>query len=360
MGAKPSESDGQSTRNEIASGRQATDSLSISDYLEAATDASKRARFVTIAIVVASVLVLVSVLNSWDYGWMSLRHDAFQHRTDYALKKFPLLCRCKGEIDAQNKEYVCGQLKSDPRIVLYDNLDDGKHTLQLDNLCKEETTELHSFISALDGSAANTMYTVHVPFFGVVFDINDVGILAGIGLLVLLVLLRLALRSQIVSMRIGFRAAFDRHKEDVFYHVLAARQVFIFPRLRDPEQQVVRMRGWIEAFWQSLKITDQPKDEWQASRNTMLRLVPQLLSLLPAIIYSLEFWNDFHSRTFGYDLSRPRTDAQLVFEAFLMFLILVFGVWCITKWNELDKLWDYYDELIQENRKPMKTVGNQF
>jgi hypothetical protein len=353
--SNPEDSERQSPRNEVVPTPKASDSLSIGDYLEAATDASKRARFVTIAIVVASVLVLVSVLNSWDASWMRLRRDALHNRTDYTLKKFPLLCRCEKEIDININQKLCNDLKSERRIVFYDKLSSEEQS----NLCKEEIVELQSFIAAIDGSAAGTMYTVHVPFFGVVFDINDVGILAGLGLLVLLVLLRLALRSQIVSMRIGFRAAFERDKEEAFYHVLAARQVFIFPRLRHAEQQVVRMQGWIEAFWQSLKISGQPKDEWHANRNTALRLVPQFLSLLPGIIYSLEFWNDLHSRTFGYDLSKPRTQAQLLFEGFLMFLILVFGVWCITKWNELDKLWDYYDELIQENRKPTKSVGNQ-
>jgi len=47
--------------------------LEIQDYLDATSDASKRTRFVTLILVVASVLVLVGLLNSLQSQWMLRR-----------------------------------------------------------------------------------------------------------------------------------------------------------------------------------------------------------------------------------------------------------------------------------------------
>jgi hypothetical protein len=69
--------------------------LVLKDYLETASDASRRTRFITIIMLVASVLVLVSVLYSADYGWITLRLNALRHKTSaYTVRKFPLLCEC--------------------------------------------------------------------------------------------------------------------------------------------------------------------------------------------------------------------------------------------------------------------------
>jgi len=345
-----SSSEGHSSR-----GSNAADSLTIKEYLETAADASRRTRFITIAMVVASVLVLVSVLNSSDAGWISLRLSALQHKTSYAVRKFPLLCKCDKEVDEQSEICKTVETQEDTKgsFLLINKIDsDLERTKSRKNntsndevraklsesrktICDDEILRLHMFTEAMVRSAAETKYTVHVPFFGVAFDINDVGILGGLGLWVLLVLLRLSLRSQIVSLRVGFKEAFACDKEEDFYQILAARQVFTFPPLSHEEQQVVPMQGWIEKWWRYSTIgklyhkarvalsrpftqirrmiadylseEEQPKksigsqadydgDEWKANRNIALRIVPQVLSLLPFFIYLIQFYNDIHSR----------------------------------------------------------------
>lgn len=357
-------------------------SLTLKDYLETAADASRRTRFITIAMIVASVLVLVSVLNSWDQGWISVRINNLQRKKIYAIRQFPLLCMCsEDEVKQTNCKQLTDQDKEDVQDVFARVDAEEKRLAAMKNetleeykqqetaltalnafkrsKCDEEKTKLDKFIDALVKSAAETKYTVHVPFFGVAFDINDVGILGGVALSAVLILLRLSLRSQIVSLRVGFKKAFGWNEEAEFYDVLAARQVFIFPPLSHEHQQVVRMRGWIETFWQGLKLMDRSTDEWQANRNAGLRFVPQFLSLLPSFIYSLQFYNDIYSRRYGFELAPQRTWVLLTLEGLFLLFIFVFGMWCITKWNELDKLWDYYDEHIKEKRKPLKTFEDR-
>jgi hypothetical protein len=241
------------------------------------------------------------------------------------------------------------------------------------------------FSEAMHRSAAETKYTVRVPFFGVAFDINDLGILGGFGLWIVLILLRLSLRSQIVSLRVGFKEAFARSQEIDFYQILAARQVFVFPPLSDEKQQVIVIQGWIEKWWRQSKIGKlyhkarivllrlsnkargkilaflnikensfneniESSDKWQANRNVALRMVPKGLSLLPFVIYLIQFINDINTINYGIELHRTRTLLLQSWSGFILLNTFVFGVWCITKWNELDKLWDYYNARIQKMR----------
>jgi hypothetical protein len=405
-----------------------THSLKVQDYLESAADASRRTRFITIAMIVASVLVLVSVLNSWDQGWISLRINALQRKKLYAVRQFPLLCQCDEGVDPNDCKKLEPHETEDVKSVLDEiplqsaAVERNPTAKEQEKLlekkrsdCAQEKERLDKFTDALVRSAAETKYTVHVPFFGVAFDINDVGILGGVALLVVLVLLRLSLRSQIVSLRIGFKKAFDCNEEEDFYDILAARQVFTFPPLRHPEQQVIPMQGWIERVWRSsivrkgyqqllqrlsrrlrqwrgwiedylkqkearirnaeasvtgenpnqvvvnneLNPPARSVDGWHASRNTALRVIPHFLSLLPGFVYFFQFYNDLQSSHYGFELAKARTWFLLSFEGFLQLAIFIFGLWCITKWNEIDKLWDYFDQFIRERRKLGKVPQGQ-
>ena len=94
------------------------------------------------------------------------------------------------------------------------------------------------------------------------------------------------------------------------------------------------------------------EDQWYVNRNMSLRIIPKALCLLPFGIYFLQYSFDIYTRHYGYELSPRRTWVLLSLGSFFLLNIFVFGVWCVTKWNELDRLWDYYDWLIKEGRTP--------
>lgn len=333
--------------------------LTVKEYLESAAEASRRTRFITITMTVASVLVLVSVLNSTDAGWISLRIDALQRKKLYAVKKFPLLCACL-DVAQHHCDTLTTKEKTDVQLTFFeleqlrkvkgDRDAENEAKARLQEICTEETARLNGFTEALIRSSAETKYTVRVPFFGAAFDVNDVGILAGVGLLVVLVLLRLSLRSLIINIRVGFKKAFDVNEEKDFYDVLASRQVFTFPPVADKRQEVVRMQGWIEKHWRK-RWRGLATDEWSANRTKTLRFIPHLLSLVPTLFYGLQFYNDLNSSHYGFYLHSGRTWLLLILEGIFLGAIFVFGVWCITKWNELDKIWDYFEELIRTGKK---------
>lgn len=432
-------------------------SLTLKDYLETATEASKRTRSITIIMVVASVLLMVSVLNSWDKGWMSLRLDALRHTTSkYTLEKFPLLCKCDLQVQAnsQSRE-LCADLGKKHSVKdLYWNIERidgelnvlGKELSDLNRragqppeiqcetvlekpdarqpqickeiwgkenevrakqterqkVCDEENKRLATFHDTYLRSVADTKYSVRLPFFGVALDVNDIGLLGGVSLLIILILLRLSLRSQIVSLRIGFKAARDSGHARWFYEILATRQMFVFPFLMDQYQSASVAVGWTEALWQKSapgrlyqvlrrklsRMMDHAKceinarlkprkevtpvvaaqaagsappaeeikyakgaqdagegdDVWRVNRNVSLRIVPKFLCLLPFLIYSTQVWFDFETRHYGDYLSEGRTRWLLRWDTFFLLATLGFGLWCVVKWNELDKLWDYFKD----------------
>jgi hypothetical protein len=423
-------------------------SLTLRDYLETATDSSRRTRFITIAMVVACVLLFVSVLNSAPEGWITLRLKALSDPTsDYALEKFPLLCKCgplpQGypervesckkfgkekivqikyqeidrleaklaplEIESAFLKSVAWENSVAPAVLAGEPTDSGVSQIRewvrvrqeeidkeitaprekREQICDEEMKRLTTFHDALLRSAAETKYTVRVPFFGVALDINDIGLLGGLSLLVILIMLRLSLRNQIVSLRVGFKAARASDQERWFYEILAARQVFVFPYLEDRGQRASVAMGWTEALWRKsivgrgyrflqewavyllegvkgrldkrLNLDDGGRkvpvgvpggDMWSANRTTPLRIVPKLLCLLPALICALQLSFDYSSRHYGEYVQQQRTEWLLRFEWFFLCSTLIFGVWCVIKWNELDKLWDYFKKRIDWGDQP--------
>ena len=413
-------------------------SLTLKEFLDTATDASRRTRFITIVLVVASVLLLVSVLNSAPVGWITLRLKALKDpASKYTLEQFPLLCACDPR--SQKSEAFCKDKMTKPEFQMINDANEKVARLETalnpqapqgvaaqgwgaaeppdaapapiareleaarakrDEICLEEKKRLTTFHDTLLRSAAETKYTVRVPFFGVALDINDVGLLGGFSLWIILIMLRLSLRNQIVSLRVGFKAARASNRERWFYELLAARQVFSFPYLEDVGQRALVARGWTEAFWkkclnwfskllwgwpvsilkwlsglpkvvkrgldkrltpdylhlleeeQRLQGSVQGKDVWRVNRSTPLRIVPKLLCLLPFVIYSLQFWFDYKTQNYGNYLDEWRTAWLFRTDLFFLLNTFVFGLWCIGKWNELDKLWDYFDYESRVGRLP--------
>jgi hypothetical protein len=239
-------------------------------------------------------------------------------------------------------------------------------------------------------------YYVTAPFFGVNFDINDLGIVGGLSLVVVLMMLRLNLRSYIVSLRVGFKAAFKTDEADEFYEILASRQVFVFPHLRAENQ--TRKVGQTERRWRRSRIrarlylpvsksirnfkygaklmvwsltesprfkgsrhrkrhiralirrlredpqptANRPTTNWAANPQPYLRRIPKLISLMPSLVFGLVVWNDFQSRAGAYEYSVGRTLLGLTLNALFLALMIILGLWNVSKWFEIDFLWQHF------------------
>jgi uncharacterized membrane protein len=151
----------------------------IKDYLEASADASKRTITIVIVMVVASVVVFTGLLNSSQSQWMGLRMrglaDVRSHYTQSSLGHYP-----ERQNFRNDQEFNDAKRMFESRYL---ELSEGVVKAYLDTL------------------------SIHVPFFGFSFDMNDLGLLGGIGLVVILTCYRFFLSRELNNLQMSFEEA---------------------------------------------------------------------------------------------------------------------------------------------------------
>jgi len=242
----------------------------IQDYLDAASDASKRTRTVIIVIVAASVLMLAGFLNSLQHNWMLQRVRALASpNSAYMRQKLP-------EITDEN------ELKKHQEV----------------------------FYAAIVKSYVENTYTIRVPFFGITFDVNDLGLLGGIAFIILLVLFRFSLARELDNLIVSFEEVQDQPKMFVtFYNLLAMRQVLTTPPTHAKE--TVRF----------------------------LMIVPKMLSILPFTILTVVIAHDFLTYDVGASINAWHTVLIYIISSALWAFVLILTVSCLMLWFKMDGIW---------------------
>jgi hypothetical protein len=260
--------------------------VELRDFIDATVGSARRTRTLMTILVVACVLAFAGFLNSLPSSWMLQR---IQVAGDPA------------------SPYVAGKLGIEPTA------DDPRYQA------------LHG---ALVRSWVDNAMSIDVPFFGVAFDINDLGLLGGISFVTILLLMRFSLRTEISSLRLAFKAAAqdaqgDSRQLERFYDLLAAQQVFTLPHIG------VEPIGWV------------------ARRPWILRVMPKLTCFLPLAVYSLVAVNDYLSQDVANAINPLHTRILLVYTGVLWGLIAVLSTWCYMRLMEIDRIWDEYWTRIQ-------------
>lgn len=355
-------------------------SLSLKEFLETSSDAGKRVRTTTIILMVVTVLVFAGNLNSAQWAW-SLNRLKARELVDAQLNKkirdleTVLDCRktnsnkdCPNPLDIHidGPPSSCGvEVCGSSTWTDCESLDDErKNSCKLQhglNCYKCAKSGSEDMIRNLRTSFVQNSVNVKVPFFGVSFDINDLGLLGGLSLIVVLIMLRLSLRNYIVSLRTGFKAAFKEEQEEEFYEILASRQLFVFPNLQDSNQK--HYYGRTESFWRKLKgffIKKQEGVGWSVNPQRGLRLVPKIISLVPSLVYLLVLINDRQSEDLGSTVHVFRTNLALSTNIIFLILIICLGFWCNSKWFEIEALWKIFNESVKQRKENSKNRENWY
>jgi len=382
-------------------------SFDIKDYIDAAHDAARGTRVVTIVLAVACVLVFIGFWNSYYTSWAHERirnaydpdytpiyktldiakHPKIESISLFGVNDFKnvlsLAKKLTGKTD-QLSEYLYGRLKPetlkllevsvkndkpDDKLVLALGADlneilknydeklfekvtlneemsklrashpDGTELIRLNRLLledtyKDEIVKSHDVpieiakghympISPADAfrrdvqlqtvrAHVENVRLVRAPFFGIAFDVNDLGLIGGIGFIVILLLLRHSLSREIKSLNRSFKEALSHGQLRHFYHVLAIRQVFTVPDMEGETQ------------------------------NRWLALSQKSVSILPALVFSIVVYYDFSSVTI-YELYQWETvSGQLLIEFFLLLFILYLSWRCLERLRTIDRIWDGY------------------
>lgn len=303
----------------------------LSAFIMSVNVAAQRARSLNVTMVIASILVFMGFLNSFDYGWTRQRISKLAlPDSEYSLKVI--------NIDKSQKDKWKEYLKKEP-IPNNEKTDEDKDFERKKKRYTDKYTELEKLF-------INNSYTIKIPFFNIVFDINDLGLFGGIWLFSLLVLLRLSIRNEQSCLRVAFGTAIstyaqgskiDLDKLKLFYKKIALTQVFTFPLLKDknlPEKIEVKNQSAINLLQtQSL--------HWTTTRKWYLKNLPRLNYLFPVIAHLCVCLNDFTSLSIAEDIGFIHTYITFFSTLVLFILICWFALECFFKSLEVDRLWDY-------------------
>jgi hypothetical protein len=386
-----------------------TEYLILKDYLDSATEAASRVRRTVIILAFTSVLLFSAFLNSFEYSWMSLRHQSFENKDTWGAEKRFRVKERDGKILTLSTETsadpVIEVIESDDNNnpvkfkrsngLIYRVIDEkDKRTILACDSSKSDCDAAGNYqdISADDAiakfyeelkterkhrerlyyesyqqrerSLMENAYTVKVPFFGVAFDVNDLGLIGGIGLIIVLIMMRFSLRSYILSLRMGIKASTEFDSEVEFYEILASRQLFAFPTLKDSRQTIFQRK--VEKWYLFVKWKLFGKDEkkydpnrlFDSKSHKVLRKFPYLLFIFVSVIYTFILINDIVTARLGYRINHGRMIILLTASSLFLPVIFFLSYWCITKWREIFILWNrfYKVVLLEETYESAKRI----
>jgi hypothetical protein len=259
--------------------------LNIQDYLDATSEASRRTRAVHFAIVIASVLMLAALVNSFPHNWMRQRLSRF------ADQKHEYVNSILDDKEHPDPEHPGPERRGgeapNPRFERY-----------------------KAYYQNLARDYVDNSLVVRVPFFGIAFDVNDLGPIGGIGFIILLLTMRFCLSREVDNVRLAFRAAVALKQLDAFYQLLAMRQVFTVP----PGTTI--------------------------RRSKLLLLTPKFFVFLPLIVFFAVVANDWATVATGTQLSFGHTLVVFAMEVLLLPAIVLLTRGLIGRLRYIDSLWE--------------------
>jgi|GEM_PF-3381713 hypothetical protein len=284
-------------------------------YAEAFKQSSNRTRSVYYIIVAFCVISVVSFLNSYEHGWMQSRKklakNVYAHIVNYSTET-------KKEIIPKDNNDKNGLAKTD-----IENTKEFITSAKLQTYPEAKSMMENAFRHAASGQ------TVQIPLFGIGFDVNDLGFVAGISLTVLFTLLKYALTREKHNLCLAIEVAKHNKITPYAYDVLSFNEVLHrtdpFPLVNATTEEKQKsfkerlIQSWIDA--------------------------PVVLLFLPLIIYILLLLYDISTYSRGFLLSPVQTWVVLISEIVFTILLAFLTVSCLliilrtrADWGDLLKM----------------------
>ncbi len=269
-------------------------------YLDAVNAGSNRTRSTVYVLVAMTVIILTGYRNTTSPDWLDQRLAKFQMTS--ACVKENSLTECITSAPSQSPE--CVEAITYSKDFLFSDKDNPLL------LKREFCTELDGQIAALTKLRTEAL-SIRLPFFGMVIDVNDLGLISGVFLAFILSVLYVGI---------------DRETDNL-------------------NRAMQRAKG---------ATTDERKKE-----NLELLLMTQVLAskkgatygvhillLVVVLIYGLVFWSDLTTYPIAVTLEgRPRALMETAFDV-IVFVIVV--ILCVIVWFSQRSLDIKVDDLIAD------------
>jgi hypothetical protein len=258
--------------------------LDIEDYLEATGEASARSRNMVLFVAVASILAFAGLLNSLQSQWMLGRVQ---------------------KLNDEKGDYAVSKLGQYPAETGYKRLEDYKKAIA------NYEYRYQQLCSAIERAYVENAMTIRVPVLGFAFDVNDLGLLSGLGFAIILSCYRFFLSREVDNLRVSFAEAEDggTHILDEYYRLLAMRQVFTVPMGE------------------------------HVKRSFFLRVVPKAIAWLPLTVLLAVIGNDLHTLWIARELGWGHFVVNFAFTLLCIVVLIPLCISISVRLVRMDRIW---------------------
>lgn len=277
----------------------------VKQYIKACAESANRARLILIVMITTSVLTFVATWNTQESAWLTERlavATSALHLFDEQGRRLPDGAACTAFLEAglERKDF-----DNAARLIKYKRID--SRDLLVD------------FIERLRAIQAEQVTTVHMPFFGVVFDVNDLGKFSGFAFVVILIWARYGLSRELKNLMLTFSLArgWSNEQKILCYNLLAMQQVLTVPPVYERDESKPAERRW-RKFW---------------------NLLPEIFYGLPFLVYLYMAQNDLRTLNLGQLLSDTGTKVLIVTDIVFTLFILLLTFGCFRLAHDIDREW---------------------
>jgi len=272
--------------------------IKIKEYVESVNASSARARGATYVLAVTSLVIFSAYWNVHPGSWL-------EERVGVAREAERFLTDKKHWPAPQHTEQKVHQ-------ALVEDL--------IERRAFDKPEVAKQYREQLENQLYIQSYQVKIPFFGVTYDINDLGMLGGFAFFVVLMILQFSLARELANLRLAFREAHARNELKPCFDLLSMSQVLTVP----PHTGV--------------------------NSNPFTRNLHKTLYLLPVLVHAMIVLNDLSTFDVGLTFSRFNTILTVFVSAAFFLLILILTYQCVHTAFQFDKTWRHQHERVEREK----------
>jgi hypothetical protein len=281
-----------------------TEESSIEEYITVAAAAAHRGRSILIVMITASILAFSAFWNSRQGSWLNSRLRLATEGAQWMNMK-------QDDRDRLTQEQRDYYRRSEEYMAVR-----GIQT-------PDQINEVVKRLQALQSEQVNL---IKIPFFGSIFDVNDLGLLGGFAFAILLLWFKFGMSRELQNIILTFNEGRRRKQLRVCYQQLAMQQVLTVPKMLPDHPHPKQISP---SFWDKL---------------------PKILFVLPFLVHATVFGYDLYSFKFGMSVSQFNTIFNTAFALLFLAIILMLTVSCYLVSYEISNEWKQaYDELTPKN-----------
>lgn len=302
----------------------------LQQYSEAVKDSTNRTRQILLVMVIASILMFAAFWNSREGSWSNSRLGSakalYAYLENEEAKRTTALLKERGvQVPAEILAKAEPLATPPGEDEIYTKAKELKERLPSKTLKQAEDNLFWTQKIRTEQKGQ-----VQVPVLGISFDVNDLGLLGGFSLIVLLTWVNYSLWHHSNNLRLTFDFAKTIDDKDggtrFLYHTyqnLAMRQVLTIP----PRAETTKTS--------KTEVNNSETDRLKV----LIRRSSKLLYGLPWLVQTIVVIHDWLTQDLGKLINVGATFRVLIAETIFWIVIAILTLICFLRWNKTFKIW---------------------